>query len=101
MTNSNRNSGDTAPNPGRPIPQYNFIRTYDGRWRLGIPTMYDHSPRPDNPTDQQIQIVRMDPETNAVLDAVHLPDEKALELRDLLVETFGPPRECPECPFST
>ena len=96
MTNC-RDHPTRTPQPDfRPNPGQETITMHDGRWRLGITTLHDA----DLPVGQYLEIARIDPNTNVIHDVLYLPREQTEQLRDILLETLGPPRACLECPFT-
>ena len=90
---SQKNEKMEDTNPNTPPSLYKKpITTLDGSWRLEVTTLY---------MSEHMRIVKVNTKTGEIIDAVYIHRDQVYELRDLLVESFGPPKECLECPLST
>ena len=95
MTDQNRKQTEETGTDLSPNTYDKPITTRNGRWRLGMVTLQGGG----QPPVKILEIALMDPRTKAPQDVVQLTNQETREIRDLLVEEFGPPPGCLECPF--
>ena len=91
---TNQTAGDPTPKTDDNSPPSMYkkpVTTLDGTWRLEVTTLF---------MTEHMRIVKVDTKTGEIIDAAYIHRDQVYELRDLLVESFGPPEGCIECPFS-